>query len=97
MSISKSELRIQQLQDEKGKNLRALSALTLDGKEHTPAAKALQEAVDNAEKDISSLRFLLSHPVIQAANTKEEQMQKAGLLQRWRIYVQQAHYCSMLW
>ena len=71
MSTNKSELRIQQLQDDRNKSLRSLSTLTLEGKENTPAAKALQQAIDDAEKDISALRKIASNPNFIAVQEKQ--------------------------
>ena len=72
-SFQKSELRIQQLTDDKNKNLRVMSTLLNEGRENSAEYKALQEAVDNAEKDISALRSILANPSMRAMREQQEQ------------------------
>ncbi len=71
--IAQSEAAIARITEDKNKSLRSLSTLTLEGKENTPAARALQQAIANAESDIADLRSIISRPSFQAIAEKEEQ------------------------
>jgi HK97 family phage major capsid protein len=70
--IAQSEAAIARITEDKNKSLRSLSTLTLEGKENTPAAKALQASIETAEQDISALRSIISNPSFIAIAQKEE-------------------------
>ena len=72
-SFAKSELRIQQLTDDKNRNLRVLASLLNEGKEGSAEYKALEQAVKDAESDISALRYILANPSMRAMREQQEQ------------------------
>ena len=81
-SIAKSELRIQQLTEDKNKNLRVMSTLLNEGKEDSTEYKRLEAAVADAESDISALRTILANPNFRAIAEKQEQEQQERVNQQ---------------
>ena len=64
---------LQQLQDEKSRSLRSLATLTAEGKENSPAGKALLQAIEENESTATALRSIAANPNFIAIQEKQEQ------------------------
>ena len=74
MSLSKTELRIQQLTDDRNKSIRSLSVLVAEGKDNSDAAKQLQQSIDDADRTVAALRKTIQ--AVQSVQSVQEQEQR---------------------
>lgn len=82
VSTNKTEAAIARITEDRNRNIRVMASLLNENRENSGEYKALEQAVKDAESDISDLRSILARPSVQAMQQKAEEEQQQRVAQQ---------------